>query len=334
MGAFITSTACISPQNTVNSLIFPSEIIENSTNQLHCIEPNYRDYINPLQLRRMSKVLKMGLGAAMMCQKQNNSINPDAIIVGTGLGCGDDLEKFLFSITDNSEQSLSPTTFIQSTHNMVAAQIAVILKNHNYNMTYSHRGFSFEDALIDALMLINDGQAKNALVGGIDEMTSNNYQFYNYIDYWKKEKISNLQLLDFNNSGTIAGEGACFFNISTDNSDDFSYINDVSIFYKPQNNNEIEESISNFLAKNNIERENLDLIILGMNGDITLDAIYKHLMNNYFYNKSIFSYYKHLCGEYVTSSSFALWLAENILRNQYIPDIIKINKIENKSIKN
>ncbi len=334
MAAFITSTACISPQNTSNSLGFPNEINEYSSNILKCVEPNYKDYINPLQLRRMSKILKMGLGASMICIKNDNQSNPDAIIVGTGLGCGEDLEKFLNSITDSNEQVLSPTPFIQSTHNMVAAQIAVVLKNHNYNMTYCHRGFSFEEALIDALMLINDGQAKSVLVGGIDEMTENNFKFFNYLDYWKKENISNLHLFEHNNSGSIAGEGACFFSIKAENSNNATCINDVSLFYKPQSNCEIEEKITSFLKKNNIEKEKLDLIILGMNGDNNFDSIYKHLIKEYFYSGSLLTNYKHLCGEYVTSSSFALWLADCILKDQYIPDVIKIDKFENKIVKN
>jgi 3-oxoacyl-[acyl-carrier-protein] synthase II len=276
----------------------------------------------------------MGLGAAMICLKKDNLNNPDAIIVGTGLGCSEVLEKFLISYIDSNEQVLSPTPFIQSTHNMVAAQIAVVLKNHCYNLTYCHRGFSFEEALIDSLMLIKDGQAKKVLVGGIDEMTKNNFKFFNYLDYWKKENISNFQLLEFNNSGTIAGEGACFFTIDVTTTGNSSRINDVSLFYKPHNYHEIEENITAFLKKNKKEKENIDLVILGMNGDISLDGVYRHLINEYFMSESILTYYKHLCGEYMTSSSFALWLADVVIRNQYIPEIIKINKTMNKPINN
>jgi 3-oxoacyl-[acyl-carrier-protein] synthase II len=209
-----------------------------------------------------------------------------------------------------------------------------MLKNHNYNMTYCHRGFSFEEALIDAMMLIHDGQAKSVLIGGIDEITPNNFKFFNYLDYWKKDNISNKKLLEFNNPGTIAGEGACFFTINADNSDNASCISDLSLFYKPQNNIEIEETITMFLRKNNLTKENIDLVILGMNGDNNLDAIYKHLMNDYFNAESIFTLYKHLCGEYMTSSSFALWLADTIMRNQFVPDYIKIKHIDNKPINN
>lgn len=41
--------------------------------------------------------------------------NPDAIIVGTGMGCSQDSEKFLKNVIDNNEEFLTPTFFIQST---------------------------------------------------------------------------------------------------------------------------------------------------------------------------------------------------------------------------
>ena len=52
---------------------------------------------------------------------------PDAIITGTGLGCLEDTEKFLTAMVTNKEEFLTPTSFIQSTHNTVSAQIALLL---------------------------------------------------------------------------------------------------------------------------------------------------------------------------------------------------------------
>jgi 3-oxoacyl-[acyl-carrier-protein] synthase II len=334
MAAFIRSSACISAQNTANANGLPVSFAAFQSNKLSCIEPNYKDYINPLQLRRMSKVLKMGLGASMICLKNGNLNDPDAIIVGTGLGCSEDLEKFLVSFLDNNEQVLSPTPFIQSTHNMVAAQIAVVLKNHKYNMTYCHRGFSFEAALTDALMLIKDGQAKTVLVGGIDEMTPNNFLFFNYLNYWKKDIDSNLKLFEHHNSGTIAGEGAAFFMISSDGNDNSTEIRDVSMVYKPKNNKEVKENINAFLNRNQLNKDSIDSVMLGMNGDNDSDMIYKQLMDDFFSSQSLFTYYKHLCGEYVASTSFALWLADYILRSQNIPEIVKIGKSQTKAVKN
>ncbi|NJK84751.1 MAG: beta-ketoacyl synthase chain length factor [Bacteroidales bacterium] len=110
--------------------------------------------------RRMSRIVKMGICSALKCLKESGVEVPDAIITGTGFGCIEDTEKFLGSIIQNEEKMLNPTPFIQSTHNTVGAAIALKIKCNNYNNTYVHRGFSFEHALLDGLMLLNEDKAK------------------------------------------------------------------------------------------------------------------------------------------------------------------------------
>ena len=78
-----------------------------------------------------------------------------------------------------NEEMLPPTAFIQSTHNTVAAQIALMLKCHAYNNTFVHKGISFESALLDGIMLMRDNEASNFLVGAIDELTDNSYIILN-----------------------------------------------------------------------------------------------------------------------------------------------------------
>ena len=62
------------------------------------------------------------------------------------------------ALMDNREQMLNPTAFIQSTFNTVGAQLALLLKIHAYNVTYVHRGLSFESALIDGIISIAEGK--------------------------------------------------------------------------------------------------------------------------------------------------------------------------------
>ena len=92
---------------------------------------------------------------------------PDAVIAGTGLGCLEDTEKFLGSIYTLQEHLLNPTPFINSTHNTIAGAIALAIKCHGYNATYTHRGFSFESALLDALMLASENPEAAILAGCI-----------------------------------------------------------------------------------------------------------------------------------------------------------------------
>lgn len=122
--------------------------------------------------RRMSRVLKMGVSTAVECLGGVEGIDSlDAIITATGLGCLADSEKFLRNVISDNEEFLNPTPFIQSTFNTLGGQIALLRHRKCYNMTYVNGNTSFEDALLDALMLIADSQAETVLVGAFDEKT-------------------------------------------------------------------------------------------------------------------------------------------------------------------
>src|ERR1700744_5348555 len=160
---YIRAASCLSAQNTLTADDFLRDIKEYVGTRMNAVEPDYKTYIDPKQARRMSHVIKMGVAAAQECLNQAAGYNPDAIITGTALGCVEDTVTFLSRIVEMHEEMLPPTAFIQSTHNTVAAQVALMLGNHGYNNTFVHKGISFENALIDALMLINEGEAKNVL---------------------------------------------------------------------------------------------------------------------------------------------------------------------------
>ena len=80
-------------------------------------------------------------------------------------------ERFLTDMTENGEQTLSPTLFMQSTHNTIGSAIAIRLKCHGYNITYTQGSKSFEWALRGARRLIATGKAETVLVGMHDEAT-------------------------------------------------------------------------------------------------------------------------------------------------------------------
>ena len=98
---------------------------------------------------------------------------PDAVITGTALGCIENTEHFLDPMCRDTEATLSPTAFMQSTHNTIGSMVAISLGCHGYNCTYSQDGISFESALLDAVMQLECGEAGNVLVGAHDELTGN-----------------------------------------------------------------------------------------------------------------------------------------------------------------
>lgn len=338
MKIYIKSAGIISPQLTFDVANFPSSVCEVISDRLFCIEPEYRDYINPIRLRRMPRIIKMGLAASQICINRAGNIQPDGIIVGTGLGCLDNLEKFLLEVIDNDEYVKSVLAFVNSTHNAVASQIAMLHKNHNYNITYCHRGLSFESALSDALMQFEDMNITNILVGGIDECTDDFMKIQSYMVKWKNP-LNNLQLLNEHTPGTIAGEGSAFFMLSSQPSGKSHNIilKDVHTFFLSDPNeytSEVQKEINYILQRSGLASEDVDAVLMGWNGDQNNDGIYYSLQNNFFSEQSNMLFYKHLCGEYYTSASFALWLAGIILENQEIPDVCLVRRSKQKPLRN
>jgi len=133
--------------------------------------PDFGKFLTPMEARRMNPLMKKALVTSLTALKEAGIETPDAIISGTGYGCVANSEALLASLTGLTDSPMKPTHFMQSTHNTVGSMIAIRLKCHGYNATYSHRVFSFESALLDAFLQISSGQIDNALVGAFEEMT-------------------------------------------------------------------------------------------------------------------------------------------------------------------
>jgi 3-oxoacyl-[acyl-carrier-protein] synthase II len=333
MSIYIRSAAAITAQKTFGDVPFLTEPIESVGTRLNAIEPDYKEFVDPKLARRMSRVIKMGVAAGLQCLREAGVDNPGAIITGTALGCQEDTISFLTRIIELDEEMLPPTAFIQSTHNTVAAQIALTLKCHNYNNTFVHKGVSFESAVLDATMLLNEGDADDVLVGGTEEMTNMGFKILTRLGLYKRWPLSNLELFNTPSKGTIGSEGAVFFLLSGKKSDDnLAELVARRTFYKPVDSNHIEKTINKLLADNSIKIEDIDLVITGKNGDLKNDEVYHTLSNSIFANSSK-AYYKHLSGEYPTSVSFALWMAAKIIKGGVVPAIVADGEIKNPSPK-
>lgn len=316
---YIRATGAISPQPPSNHPSFLEKTLEYPGNRLAISEPDYREIIEVKWIRRMSRIIKFGVAAALQCLKESGLSLPDAIITGTAYGCLEDTGIFLKKLVENNEELLTPTAFIQSTHNTVGAQIALILSCNRYNNTFVHRGFSFETALLDAILLIKENEANNVLVGAADEITDFSHEILSRFGLYKKSLETNMDLYKEDSKGTAAGEGASFFLLSNQPSaNDYAVLDSMTTFYKPKDAADIHDKILAFLASQSVSINEIDLVINGRNGDFRNDSIYRELNSSVFNGKSQVSY-KHLCGEYPTSTAFALWVAVNILKSGSIP---------------
>lgn len=326
--AYIIGSGCISPQNTAEPNYFFETVNGPEVDFYRAVEPSYKEHINPNMLRRMGRAIKMGASAARMAVAEAGVENVDAIISGTGLGCFEDSEKFLLAIINNDEQFLTPTSFIQSTHNTVGSQVALIMQCKQYNYTYVHRGFSFDSCVMDALMCIEEGK-KTVLIGGIEEHTPI------YLELYRKAKKLNQdnshKYYEGKTKGMQMGEGSAFFVLSDEKKNAASAIEGIGVAYKPESTQEFNDKLNSFLKSHNTGLDKIDLVLFGFSGDKDHDKYLLETMPLVSKN-SVTGYFKHLCGDHHTAGSFAMWLANKIIEKQKIPDAVKINTVSKTTI--
>ena len=246
--------------------------------------PDYGLFIPAMDRRRMSDILKMSIACSVDCLQQAGIDQPDAIIVGTSMGCSVHTKTFLDKIAASHGELIAPTAFIVSTHNTIAGQISMLLKTHGYNMTHTQNTLSFEQALIDAMLCMENGY-KNILVGGGDEMEDTIYNM-------------KARLNDENLHLTC---GASFFILSDeDGGNDAIKLVDVESFGLTR---EPFADIKNFLGDHHLMAADIDLVLYSNSEEVkTIELV------EYFGADKILNY-QEFTGTYYTSSAMAMHYA-------------------------
>ncbi len=332
MPVYINSASCISAQDTLDPDFFGLMNSEISGNIISAKEPSYKEYIPPAMIRRMSKVVKMSAVTASRALAEAGVKMPDAIITGTGMGCTEDSEKFLKNVIQNGEDFLTPTNFIQSTHNTVAGQIALGLNCHAYNFTYVNAATSLEFALLDAKLQIEFEGKKNILVGAADETARRTAELYQLAKIIKNKDDFPFDFLNSDSAGVLWGEGSSFFVLSPEKQKstyaELAAIELVNHFAA----DELQTETEKFLAKNSLERMDIDAVLLGFSGDKTADEYHRNFSK--IFRDAAQLYYKHLSGDFNTASGVGYFMASHILKQQTIPAVMKINSVEKNGVRN
>jgi len=320
MAVYINGKGNVSPQNTWGDDPFLFSPRDYAGNKLECVQPDYTQFLDVRQLRRMSRILKMGVAAGTLALRQAGVAVPDGIITGTGYGCLEDTGTFLSKMVESNESALNPTPFIQSTHNTIGSQIALLLQCQGYNQTYTQRAFSFENVLLDCILELKDNPKQSILAGGVDEITDISHTIEERFGIYRQDSLSSLELFKSPGKGTLQGEGAAYFVLSGEKQNlcKVSLIS-VATFYKPGNH--LLTDIEVFLKSNSLEAGDVDLVVTGKSGDSRLDKDADLITSSVFPNSSTVLF-KHLCGEFSSASAFALWLGARIIEEQQIPEVV------------
>lgn len=314
---YINACSTISHQPSFKNKHWINELKPLSNLSL-LISPDYKEIADAASLRRMSTILRMGLACAKDCVQQADIENPDAILVGSGLGCLTDTEKFLKN-TITISGLIPPTSFIQSTHNTIAGQISLSLKNHNYNMTHTQNSISFEHALIDAMLCLNEGKSA-VLVGAADEKIE-----------LMEELVKEFHFSEIENKLT---SGSSFFMLSnTKNSTTKATLIDSCAI--GLNTLSCEEVVVNFLKSNQLSQSDIDLVLFSTYGTQKIEEVHK-----LFHSIPVISIEEY-SGYHFTTAAFGMHLAadilsgkENVLINNASPiqRVLVYNNLGNKNI--
>lgn len=318
MSIYIQSASQISMQEPLSEQWMKSPILPavafNSP-----LEPDFKRFILPAESRRMGRLLKRAVAVSLDALQKGGCEMPDAIISGTGLGCVENTEKFLNAVIDNDEECLPPTPFMQSTHNTVSSQIALKLQCHGYNSTYSHRGTSFDSALLDAVMQLQVGRIFTALVGGYDEMTPAYFKMLGKLGYWRSDAESDVDSLKKSGiNGSVSGGSAVSLLLANSFTENTLCHIDGAEIYSVASLQEMCDFYFEFVQKYLFQNNHVDAVMCGLSGDQENDAVYRRFVQQCCPEADVL-WYKHLFGESFCASAYGIYTAACVLKDQKIP---------------
>lgn len=317
---YIKDMACISPQYSFNGELFTEGIVSHDGLRYTALDPDYMSFIPHNLLRRMGRVVKLGIGTGITLLNRNTDLN--GIIMGTGYGGLDDCFKFLHQIIEYNEGTLTPTNFVQSTPSAVAGNLALMSKNSGYNSTHVNGGLSFENVLLDAMLLLEDNPNNRYLVGCADELSDYNFNINHKQGMHKVNPVASADLIHSGTTGTVNGEGAAMFVVDNNPDNALAELVDIDQITFPEKK-DVQQKIDSLFSRHNILDLDIDAVILGRNGDLDSDVWYADVEKRFDQAQHIV--FKNLIGDFQTATGFALWLACNLFMGKKLPEGCKIN---------
>lgn len=163
------------------------DIIEMARVENYSIDnlQDIKQYVKPMEARRMGKLMKSALLTSLQALEKAEVDMPDAIVTGTAWGSLE-YSEFLLKQQSEGDDTFSPTYFMQSTHNTISSTIAIHLKCHGYNITFTQGEDSLKWAVFQAKLLLHKGRCKTVLVGCHDESTE---LFNRFLEQTGKEPL-------------------------------------------------------------------------------------------------------------------------------------------------
>ena len=291
----IKSATQISMQQPLSEEWMETPVVSHDA-YVRSLDPNFREWLNPLESRRMGKILKRALVTAQKAMDDADVTQPDAVITGTGLGCIENTELLLDQLCRQGEQMLKPTYFMQSSHNTISSLISIYHHLHGYNTTYSHKAASFDAALLDAYTQLTLGDINTALVTANDELTPSYFNLLRKVGYLGQPNQVPATETSVAMVLTTSGEGA------------LCEVEHVAMAYSA-NGATFNDGLLATLPST--ARACVDHLVLGTNGTADNDQPYQLLSDGLPQADCI--HYKRLFGENYSASALGVYAAAHLL---------------------
>jgi 3-oxoacyl-[acyl-carrier-protein] synthase II len=251
------------------------------------------------KMRRSDKLSKMAVCAASKALENSGIKNIEnkrtGIITATAFGAHVTTFDFLDHILEYGEANVSPTVFSNSVHNAAASYISSVFNIQGPTLTVTQFFFSFHSALQLAGSWLQEGRCDYILVGAIE-------QYGDILGYVYDTKLTpapdgKIKPFNFNPTYHVPGEGAVFFLVSNERSN--------NVFCKIKNI---------FLGKNSGDSSPVDLNIIDTDGLLTDESVYIHSLS-----KDVpVAAYSPLFGSTMISSAFNCAAGALMLKNQVL----------------
>lgn len=289
-------------------------------------------------LRRLGRAQQMALAASSQAL-DDAGIGPDArnevaVCVGTGLGELGHTYAFLENMIRNDEEQPKPAAFINSVHNAIAGQLAILLGCKGENHTFLNEACSVESALWQGIHLLNAGRAKTVLVCGVDELNGYMIGAARGLGLYRNSDTPLLPLAEngTSESGTVPGEGAAAFVLTADSEKRSGHTIRVATWSKPilKRDSPGVEGQLEFLLES-LERsacgfDEVDFVIFNADGDAAHDAHYRELcraLENRCGRPIPHGVFKHGTGDFHAASAVGIGLCSDIIRGGVLAEMVR-----------
>ncbi len=288
------------------------------------------------------RIRRLGRGQAMATRAVQLALRGDcvppargnttAVVVGTAWAEEGDEIAFLQNVIKVGEKGAKPAFFVNSVKNALASQIALQFGFQGENQTIAHDALSFEAALWQGARLLTAGRADRAVVCGVDALVEFQ-EIHGHVLGQLRDSPAPLSPLGEGLRGTVPGEGAAAFILSAPDvaRSRLARIAGVRSGGSAQRHpalqvDEERRFVEQALADFGVPLDGLDLLLLGANGDASIDPTYSRVAAALGERASRASVgvYRHLTGDFATASALGLALAVEAVASQSIPAAIRL----------